>query len=699
MTLAGNRLALEVDDTGAVYPLTIGPVLENTEDARLTAASERAFAFGAHIASDGDVIAVAAYADSPPRSGPSGPSSNSIGAVYIFDKPAGGWVDATETAKLVSSAGACVPVPSICNFDNLGLHGLGMSGDTVVAVSVFAEAGAYVWVKPAGGWSGTITEVATLSASDQPLNNPQNGFGSAVAISGNTIAVGAFRDDDKDTDAGAVYVFVEPAGGWSGPQTEAAKRTASDGVANDQMGFNNGLALLDDTLVVGTRLGESAYVFTGAGSSWTEQAKLTASDGLSGDLFGQAVALSDEIAVVGAYEAGVKGAAYVFVEPASGWATTTETAKLTPGDSLPSDSFALDFGISAAISGDTVVVGVRHTRVNFIGLQARPMSSSGPPPVGSALSQRTCWSRPATQPRPSSSAPTWPSPMASWRPVPSAPRGRPISTRASAAGCDDADDDGICDDDDPDDDNDGQSDEDELACGSDPLDDLSLADDNDADDSPDCVDADDDNDGTDDVDDAFPFDDTESSDNDDDGIGDNADPDDDNDGQSDGDELARGSDPLDDFSLAADHDGDDSPDCVDADDDNDNVEDSEDNCPLTANEDQADFDGDGIGDACDPDDDNDGVFDEGDACSATLIPEGVPTNGLNPNRWALTDGDTIFDTISRGKGKGPGRSYTTADTGGCSCEQIIAAQGLGNGHTKFGCSISAMDDWVALVSQ
>ena len=545
-------------------------------------------------------------------------------------------MDATETAKLVSSAGACVPVPSICNFDNLGLHGLGMSGNTVVAVSVFAEAGTYVWVKPAGGWSGTITEVATLSASDQPLNNPQNGFGSAVAISGNTIAVGAFRDDDKDTDAGAVYVFVEPAGGWSGPQTEAAKRTASDGVANDQMGFNNGLALLDDTLVVGTRLGESAYVFTGAGSSWTEQAKLTASDGLSGDLFGQAVALSDEIAVVGAYEAGVKGAAYVFERPATGWfGTLTEDVLVTASDPTAS----VQFGTDVALADGVLAAGAVSTK-------------------------RTAY-----------------------------------LYEGFGGGCDDADDDGICDDDDPDDDNDGQSDEDELACGSDPLDDLSLADDNDADDSPDCVEADDDNDGTDDVDDAFPFDDTESSDNDDDGIGDNADPDDDNDGQSDEDELACGSDPLDDFSLAADHDGDDSPDCVDADDDNDNVEDSEDNCPLTANEDQADFDGDGIGDACDPDDDNDGVFDEGDACSATLIPEGVPTNGLNPNRWALTDGDTIFDTISRGKGKGPGRSYTTADTGGCSCEQIIAAQGLGNGHTKFGCSISAMDDWVALVSQ
>jgi hypothetical protein len=41
---------------------------------------------------------------------------------------------------------------------------------------------------------------------------------------------------------------------------------------------------------------------------------------------------------------------------------------------------------------------------------------------------------------------------------------------------------------------------------------------------------------------------------------------------------------------------------------------------------------------------------------------------------------------------------TTTDTAGCSCAQIIAALGLGKGHTKHGCSISAMDEWVALVN-
>jgi hypothetical protein len=98
------------------------------------------------------------------------------------------------------------------------------------------------------------------------------------------------------------------------------------------------------------------------------------------------------------------------------------------------------------------------------------------------------------------------------------------------------------------------------------------------------------------------------------------------------------------------------------------------------------------------DNDNDGVLDVVDVCPATAIPESVPTSGqLKPNRWALIDGDFDFDTIAS-KGKGPRRSYSTTDTAGCSCEQIIEAQGLGNGHTKFGCSIGAMDNWVELVT-
>ena len=142
----------------------------------------------------------------------------------------------------------------------------------------------------------------------------------------------------------------------------------------------------------------------------------------------------------------------------------------------------------------------------------------------------------------------------------------------------------------------------------------------------------------------------------------------------------------------------------DADGDSDGVNDNDDLCPDTAPDDvvdaagcsdaQVDGDGDGV---C-----NDGAMSNGpsacmgiDACPETVIPEGVPTVKLGTNRWALLDDDFEFDTTAP-KGKGPGQSYSTADTDGCSCEQIITALDLGKGHTKHGCSISAMDEWVAL---
>ena len=110
-----------------------------------------------------------------------------------------------------------------------------------------------------------------------------------------------------------------------------------------------------------------------------------------------------------------------------------------------------------------------------------------------------------------------------------------------------------------------------------------------------------------------------------------------------------------------------------------------------------------LGSPDDADADGDGVLDYDDYCPGTVIPEGVPTVQLNPNHWALThwaltDDGLEFDTLTKGKGKGSNRSYTIEDTAGCSCEQIIDAQGLGGGHAKHGCSISAMDDWIELVT-
>jgi cysteine-rich repeat protein len=142
--------------------------------------------------------------------------------------------------------------------------------------------------------------------------------------------------------------------------------------------------------------------------------------------------------------------------------------------------------------------------------------------------------------------------------------------------------------------------------------------------------------------------------------GDACDLDDDNDGQSDADEVACGSNPLDDASLSPDANGNGVPDCVEVDSDNDFVADTDDMCP------------------------------------GTVIPESVPTSsrGLGSNRWTLDNPDGSFTQGPPQSGRT--LSYSTTDTRGCSCEQIIAELGLGEGHSKFGCSNSAMMDWVNL---
>jgi predicted extracellular nuclease len=94
------------------------------------------------------------------------------------------------------------------------------------------------------------------------------------------------------------------------------------------------------------------------------------------------------------------------------------------------------------------------------------------------------------------------------------------------------------------------------------------------------------------------------------------------------------------------------------------------------------------------DSDFDGVPNGVDQCAGTVIPESVPTQRLGTNRWALTDGDGIFDT-NPPNGRGNGRSFTIEDTAGCSCEQIIDELNLGQGHVKFGCSTGAMDNWIS----
>jgi len=228
----------------------------------------------------------------------------------------------------------------------------------------------------------------------------------------------------------------------------------------------------------------------------------------------------------------------------------------------------------------------------------------------------------------------------------------------------DTDQDGIGDICDNDKDNDGMSDEQEITCGTDPLDSLDTPLDNDGDTIPDCIDLDDDNDGYEDNQDAFPLDEMEWLDTDNDGVGNNEDLDDDNDGFTDDQEIncecscASGSksvdgttysDPLDPNIVPLDSDGDGQPDCSDTDNDNDGVNDINDAFPLYSNE-WTDTDLDGIGNNSDQDDDNDGYSDldelecNSDPLNVNDLPQDLDQDGIPDCKDTDIDGDGCINT-------------------------------------------------------
>ncbi len=67
-------------------------------------------------------------------------------------------------------------------------------------------------------------------------------------MDGDTVVVGARRDKDKGNNSGSAYVFTKPATGWTSTST-AAKLTASDGASGDR--FGSSVAVDADTVVVG----------------------------------------------------------------------------------------------------------------------------------------------------------------------------------------------------------------------------------------------------------------------------------------------------------------------------------------------------------------------------------------------------------------------------------------------------------------
>ena len=142
----------------------------------------------------------------------------------------------------------------------------------------------------------TWMEQPMLSASSQA---DHDGFGSAVALSGdgNTVVVGAPRAQNS---IGISYIFSRNQTGWIEYQL-----SPSD--TEPQQAFGSSVGLDGETVMVGapgvngqSLINGSAYVYVRNGNVWNQQAKLAAADGATSDKFGCSVALSHDVALVGA---------------------------------------------------------------------------------------------------------------------------------------------------------------------------------------------------------------------------------------------------------------------------------------------------------------------------------------------------------------------------------------------------------------
>jgi len=303
-------------------------------------------------------------------------------------------------------------------------NAVGIGGDE--ADDTAADSGAvYVFIRSGGIWS----QQAYIKASNTETGD---GFGTSVAISGDTLVVGATGEDSSGTGvnpiapapsqsdnsalgSGAVYVFTRAAGVWS---QQAYVKTSNAGAADT---FGSSVAISGDTLVVGapgedghlliggtslppdnTATGDSAsasgavYVFTRAGTTWTQQAYVKASNTGASDAFGTSVAISGNTLVVGATgedsnftgvtavppdnaatgdAASNSGAVYVFTRSVTTW---TQQAYVKASNTGAGDAF----GTNVAISGDTLAVGAPQE--NGSGTGVNPASDNSAAGSGAA---------------------------------------------------------------------------------------------------------------------------------------------------------------------------------------------------------------------------------------------------------------------------------------------------------------------------
>ena len=280
-------------DSGSAYIFEkINGTWTNNETQKLLASdgsTDDLFSYSVSIS--GNVAIVGAYQND--NSG-----RTNTGAAYIFEKIEGIW---TQTNKLLAD--------DYFGYDYFGCS-VSISGDTAIIGAYGnddngAHSGsAYIFKKIGETW----TQTAKLLASDGAANDY---FGDSVSISGDIAIIGAYLDDNNGTDSGSAYIFEKLNENWA----ETTNLTASDVSAFDF--FGKSVSISGDTVIIGAWEDDdngdssgSVYTFEKTDGIWTQKAKLLASDGSASDYFGVSVSISGDIAIIGAYYE--LGSAYVF---------------------------------------------------------------------------------------------------------------------------------------------------------------------------------------------------------------------------------------------------------------------------------------------------------------------------------------------------------------------------------------------------
>ena len=333
MEIEQGVIVLAIADADARYPVIVDPLI-TAQQAKLgpevTGSGAAADSFGRAVALSGETALIGVFGDDD--------KGDSSGSAYVFIRSGTDW---TLQAKLLAADGALGDwfgwaVALSNNTALISAHRDDDKGSDSGSVYVFTRTGV-VW-----------SQQAKLLASDGAASD---NFGISVALSGDTALVGAHGDDDKGSNSGSAYVFTRSGTAWS----QQAKLLAADGAGTDY--FGRTVALSGETALVGALYDDdkgtdsgSAYVFTRSGIAWSQQAKLLATDGLDYDNFGYSVALSGDTALIGANQDDDKGSAYVFIRSGTSW---SQQAKLVAGDRALYDYF----GCSVALFGDTALIG------------------------------------------------------------------------------------------------------------------------------------------------------------------------------------------------------------------------------------------------------------------------------------------------------------------------------------------------------